>query len=133
MQKKVTTGASNIIVKAESLDQFFAYNAKPFLKWAGGKTQLLQKFRELYPKQLIEGKIKKLPWCEESELEQEINQVKDILFQLNSHNIFTINSLSLFIITTLPYYYLLIILGTLVPVNGNTRPSYECVKYLIIS
>ena len=58
MQKKVTTDASNIIVKAESLDQFFAYNAKPFLKWAGGKTQLLQKFRKLYPTQLIEGKIK---------------------------------------------------------------------------
>jgi len=32
--------------------------AKPFLKWAGGKTQLLQKFHELYPKELIEGKIK---------------------------------------------------------------------------
>jgi len=58
MQIKVPTGASNIIVKAESLDPFFTYNAKPFLKWAGGKTQLLQRFRKLYPKQLIEGKIK---------------------------------------------------------------------------
>lgn len=40
----------------------------------------------------IEGKIKKLPWCEESELELEINQIKDLLFELNSHNIYTINS-----------------------------------------
>ena len=31
--------------------------AKPFLKWAGGKGQLLNKFEELYPEQLIEGKI----------------------------------------------------------------------------
>ena len=32
--------------------------AKPFLKWAGGKGQLLNRFRELYPKQLKEKKIK---------------------------------------------------------------------------
>lgn len=32
--------------------------AKPFLKWAGGKRQLLQKFRELYPKKLLDKKIK---------------------------------------------------------------------------
>lgn len=31
--------------------------AKPFLKWAGGKTQLLEQFERLYPKQLKEGKI----------------------------------------------------------------------------
>lgn len=31
--------------------------AKPFLKWAGGKGQLLNKFEELYPQALIEGKI----------------------------------------------------------------------------
>ena len=40
----------------------------------------------------IEGKINKLPWCEESELEIEINEIKDILRDLNSHKIFTINS-----------------------------------------
>jgi methylenetetrahydrofolate reductase (NADPH) len=40
----------------------------------------------------IEGKINKLPWCEESELDLEINQVKEILLELNSHSIFTINS-----------------------------------------
>ena len=33
-------------------------SAKPFLKWAGGKGQLLPKFQELYPIQLKEGKIK---------------------------------------------------------------------------
>jgi len=33
--------------------------AKPFLKWAGGKTQLLSQFEDFYPKELKEGKIKK--------------------------------------------------------------------------
>lgn len=33
--------------------------AKPFLKWAGGKTQLLTTFKELYPKELLDGKIKR--------------------------------------------------------------------------
>lgn len=31
--------------------------AKPFLKWAGGKTQLLPKFREVYPNELKKNKI----------------------------------------------------------------------------
>ena len=31
--------------------------AKPFLKWAGGKGQLLNKFDELYPQELIDGQI----------------------------------------------------------------------------
>jgi DNA adenine methylase len=41
-------------------DLFNPYNvgARPFLKWAGGKGQLLDKFRELYPKQLKQKKIK---------------------------------------------------------------------------
>jgi DNA adenine methylase len=34
--------------------------ARPFLKWAGGKSQLLEKFQTLYPKELTEGKIKNL-------------------------------------------------------------------------
>lgn len=32
--------------------------AKPFLKWAGGKGQLLEKFNEFYPDELKSGKIK---------------------------------------------------------------------------
>ncbi|HNV51861.1 MAG TPA: Dam family site-specific DNA-(adenine-N6)-methyltransferase [Tenuifilaceae bacterium] len=32
--------------------------AHPFLKWAGGKRQLLEKFQELYPTQLKQKKIK---------------------------------------------------------------------------
>jgi len=32
--------------------------AKPFLKWAGGKGQLLDKFKQFYPKQLKQKKIK---------------------------------------------------------------------------
>lgn len=41
-------------------DLFNPYNvgAKPFLKWAGGKGQLLNKFQDLYPKQLKEKNIK---------------------------------------------------------------------------
>jgi DNA adenine methylase len=31
--------------------------AKPFLKWAGGKGQLLEKFRDLYPSELTSGKL----------------------------------------------------------------------------
>ncbi|MBF0389406.1 MAG: Dam family site-specific DNA-(adenine-N6)-methyltransferase [Desulfamplus sp.] len=33
--------------------------AKPFLKWAGGKKQLLKQFENLYPDELKQGKIKK--------------------------------------------------------------------------
>lgn len=41
-------------------DLFNPYNvgARPFLKWAGGKGQLLDKFQKLYPKQLKQKKIK---------------------------------------------------------------------------
>ncbi|HBH47351.1 MAG TPA: modification methylase, partial [Bacteroidales bacterium] len=33
-------------------------SAKPFLKWAGGKGQLLKQFEKFYPDQLKAGKIK---------------------------------------------------------------------------
>ena len=36
--------------------------AKPFLKWAGGKGQLLEAFQNFYPKELREGKIE--TFCE---------------------------------------------------------------------
>ena len=31
--------------------------AKPFLKWAGGKSQLLNDFEKFYPPELKEGKV----------------------------------------------------------------------------
>lgn len=34
-------------------------NAKPFLKWAGGKGQLLEKFWSLYPTELLDNKVKR--------------------------------------------------------------------------
>lgn len=46
------------LLKVEDLFNPYNVGAKPFLKWAGGKGQLLDKFQELYPKQLKEKKIK---------------------------------------------------------------------------
>ena len=37
-------------------------DAKPFLKWAGGKGQLLKQFEDYYPQELKEGKLTK--YCE---------------------------------------------------------------------
>jgi len=47
--------ASSVV---EDLFQPYNIGAHPFLKWAGGKGQLLNKFRELYPQQLKDKKIK---------------------------------------------------------------------------
>lgn len=44
--------------KVEDLFQPYNVGAKPFLKWAGGKGQLLNKFQDLYPQQLKNKKIK---------------------------------------------------------------------------
>lgn len=37
----------------------FDVYAKPFVKWAGGKGQLLETFEQYYPKKLIEGHIRR--------------------------------------------------------------------------
>ena len=44
--------------KANDLFYKYRVNAKPFLKWAGGKRQLIDTFQDLYPKDLKIGKIK---------------------------------------------------------------------------
>lgn len=46
------------INKTDTLLQSLQPIARPFLKWAGGKSQLLSKFSELYPEALRENKIK---------------------------------------------------------------------------
>ena len=52
----------NILEKPSSKveDLFYEYNlgAKPFLKWVGGKRQLLNSFQNLYPSDLKKKKIK---------------------------------------------------------------------------
>jgi len=40
-------------------DDFMSNEAKPFLKWAGGKRRLLNQFEDHYPEELRTGKIKK--------------------------------------------------------------------------
>jgi DNA adenine methylase len=66
--------------------------AKPFLKWAGGKTQLLKQFESFYPESLKLGKIKKyiepfigsgavfLEICQKYEIESA--HISDINFDL---------------------------------------------------
>lgn len=33
--------------------------ARPFLKWPGGKTQLLSQFKSYFPQELLKGKVKR--------------------------------------------------------------------------
>jgi DNA adenine methylase len=40
------------------MDKIILTTAKPFLKWAGGKTQLLEQFTNVFPSELREGYIK---------------------------------------------------------------------------
>ncbi len=58
MSQKYIHAVGCIINKDEGLFQSCNPIAKPFLKWAGGKGQLLQKFQALYPQQLLDKKIK---------------------------------------------------------------------------
>ena len=46
------------IDKVEDLFYEYRVGAKPFLKWVGGKRQLLSQFENLYPTELKQRKIK---------------------------------------------------------------------------
>lgn len=46
------------LFKVNDLFYEYAVGAKPFLKWAGGKNQLLNIFKKLYPVELLSGRIK---------------------------------------------------------------------------
>ncbi len=69
--------------------------AKPFLKWAGGKSQLLTKFRELYPQQLTDKKIKIFyePFLGSGavffDIAQQYNIEKAFLYDINDELILT--------------------------------------------
>jgi DNA adenine methylase len=58
MPKKYPIIEDEVLNVVEDLFQPYNLGAKPFLKWAGGKGQLLQKFQELYPQELKNKKIK---------------------------------------------------------------------------
>jgi DNA adenine methylase len=58
MPKKYTKTGAAVKHKEEVPAKSDMPVAKPFLKWAGGKGQLLQKFQELYPTALKENKIR---------------------------------------------------------------------------
>ncbi|MHB1686375.1 MAG: DNA adenine methylase [Ignavibacteriaceae bacterium] len=45
-------------MKAKKLSHQSSLRAKPFLKWAGGKTQLLEQFINYFPGELIDGSLK---------------------------------------------------------------------------
>jgi hypothetical protein len=65
--EKITTSNSYIIKHSRSdngstkIEKYLSSKdvAKPFLKWVGGKRQLLEQLKNFYPKELKDGKIKK--------------------------------------------------------------------------
>jgi len=56
--KKFLTDQEEELSIVEDLFQPYNVGARPFLKWAGGKGQLLSKFQDLYPQELKSKKIK---------------------------------------------------------------------------
>lgn len=57
----------------------------------GEKLKSIQDVEDVFIN-YIDGKIKKLPWCEESELQKEIIYIKDLLMRMNKNGLLTINS-----------------------------------------
>lgn len=53
---KIDNTREKILIKLE--EPMITKEAKPFLKWAGGKAKLIPIFKEQYPNELKEGKIK---------------------------------------------------------------------------
>ncbi len=56
---KTYTPIKNKETKVSDLFYEYKLGAKPFLKWVGGKRQLLSQFEALYPIELKLKKIKK--------------------------------------------------------------------------
>src|SRR5688500_4677105 len=44
-------------IRKERTDMFTALSAKPVLKWAGGKSQLIEQIAKMLPKEIYTGKI----------------------------------------------------------------------------
>lgn len=64
---------------------------KNLRKMWGEKLQSIEDVQKVFI-DYIQKKIKKLPWCEESELQNEITYISDMLVNLNKNGILTINS-----------------------------------------
>lgn len=57
LEKSYSRG-ENILRLTNDISNLTEY-AKPFVKWAGGKSQLLETFVRFYPSQLFEGTIRR--------------------------------------------------------------------------
>jgi len=58
MPGKIARIIKKDVPKIEDFNTSIKPGAKPFLKWAGGKKQLLKIFQQLYPEKLVKNKIK---------------------------------------------------------------------------
>lgn len=98
MSKSKNKQPKKIIEKENLVEDIFNpynVNAKPFLKWAGGKSQLIKVFRMLYPEGLMQGMINEYfePFLGSGavffDVAQKFNIKKAYLYDLNPDLIIT--------------------------------------------